>query len=254
MWAAVQSPAVEEPQYAVPKSILRRQDDPTTGCIERVPLTSACAEQNRSDSGCVKHKNTDSVAEDEDPAKTVWFVSAAVERVVKVVERAGADSGTSCRHAKPIDVDTIQFGTNKNTPTKIAKMRKIVTDRIGIFRDSGNAAPPQARGALCVIDVGNARLVRQRARRIRPEFLGKLHVLLKGVLKGGPIKFSTSEWASPIVIVLKKNGEDIRLCIDYRVINAMTLLMWVSMPAIDELLANFEAVLWMCSFDASSGS
>ncbi|TYZ61914.1 hypothetical protein PybrP1_005679 [[Pythium] brassicae (nom. inval.)] len=50
-------------------------------------------------------------------------------------------------------------------------MRAITRGRTQIFRDSGNVASPQAKGVLCNTDVGGARPVRQRARRIGPEFL-----------------------------------------------------------------------------------
>lgn len=64
-------------------------------------------------------------------------------------------------------------------------------------------------------------------------------------------QFLTFQWASLIFIVIKKNGE-IRLCIDYRKVNALTKLMLSSVPNIDELLLNFDIVMWYCSFDACS--
>ena len=38
-----------------------------------------------------------------------------------------------------------------------------------------------------------------------------------------------------------------------RVINSLTKLVVNAMPLIDELLADFEAVMWMCSLDNASG-
>ncbi|OWY90790.1 LOW QUALITY PROTEIN: reverse transcriptase [Phytophthora megakarya] len=37
-----------------------------------------------------------------------------------------------------------------------------------------------------------------------------------GLLSAKMINYSRSPWASPIVVIIKKNGVDIRLCIDYR--------------------------------------
>ncbi|POM63992.1 Hypothetical protein PHPALM_20542 [Phytophthora palmivora] len=59
--------------------------------------------------------------------------------------------------------------------------------------------------------------------------------------------------ASPIVIVLKKNGVDIRLCIDYKMVNAVTAIMEYVMPLVDDHLTDMEAYLWFRSLDAASG-
>ncbi|KAE9289079.1 hypothetical protein PR003_g25647 [Phytophthora rubi] len=60
---------------------------------------------------------------------------------------------------------------------------------------------------------------------------------------------STSPWASPIVVIIKKNGVDIRLCIDYRLVNSLTRLMIYPMPLINDLLEDLDKVLWYCSLD-----
>ncbi|KAE9332205.1 hypothetical protein PR003_g14626 [Phytophthora rubi] len=89
---------------------------------------------------------------------------------------------------------------------------------------SGNALPPPAYGVVCDIDVQGHPPIKQKAQRVPLRHLKKLYELLKGLLKGGLVSFSTSPWASPIVIVLKKNGVDIRLCIDYKMVNAATTI------------------------------
>ncbi|GMF23359.1 unnamed protein product [Phytophthora fragariaefolia] len=85
------------------------------------------------------------------------------------------------------------------------------------------------------------------------EHLKKHYKLLKALLKAGLIAFSNSPWASPIVSVLKKNGVDIRLCIDYKLVKAITLMMEYAMPLVDDLLTELNAYLWFCSLDAASG-
>ncbi|OWZ00104.1 LOW QUALITY PROTEIN: reverse transcriptase [Phytophthora megakarya] len=62
-----------------------------------------------------------------------------------------------------------------------------------------------------------------------------------------------SPWASPIVVIIKKNGVDIRLCIDYRLVNSLTQLMIYPMPLINDLLEDLESTLWYCSLDMASG-
>lgn len=152
---------------------------------------------------------------------------------------------------KPIDINDKTFGTEGDpSPEQQVRMKTIVEKKLHRFIDSSNAAPPPVKGVLCDIDVQGAKPIAQRARRVKPAQLKKLHKLLSDLLKHKLIKFSNSDWASPIVIVLKKDGVNIRLCIDYRQVNSLTKLVHAAMPLIDDLLLHFEAVMWMCSFDA----
>ena len=117
----------------------------------------------------------------------------------------------------------------------------------------GNALPPAARGAICDIDVGNASPIAQRVRAVAPQFREKLADLIKGLISAEIVTPSISPWASPIVIIVKKNGVDIRLCIDYRAVNDLTRLMVYPMPLINDLLEDLDKTLWYCSLDMASG-
>ncbi|OWY91277.1 hypothetical protein PHMEG_00040211, partial [Phytophthora megakarya] len=88
-----------------------------------------------------------------------------------------------------------------------------------IFLGDGNAVPAPARGVTCDLDVGEANPVTQRPRSVAPHLAIKVYELLKKLLETRLIEHSESPWASPIVIVLKKNGVDIRMCVDYRIAN-----------------------------------
>ncbi|ETO71837.1 hypothetical protein F444_11880 [Phytophthora nicotianae P1976] len=116
-----------------------------------------------------------------------------------------------------------------------------------------NALLPAARGVVCDIDTGDAKPVAQRVRRVIPQSRDKLSDLIKGLLSAKIIRVSSSSWASPIVVIIKKNGVDIRLCIDYRVVNSLARLMVYPMPLINDLHEDLDKVLWYCSLDMSSG-
>ena len=100
---------------------------------------------------------------------------------------------------------------------------------------SGKALPSPVYRVVCDIDVQGHDPIKQRARRVPPRHLSKLYELLKGLLKATLISFSRSPWASSIVIALKKNGVDIRQCIDYKLVNAVTAAMGYVIPLVDDL-------------------
>jgi hypothetical protein len=122
----------------------------------------------------------------------------------------------------------------------IDRLRRIIWRRRHLLIGKGNALPPAARGAVCDIDVGDATPIAQRARRVAPQFREKVSNLLKGLLSAEIIAHSTSPWASPIVVIIKKNGVDIRLCIDYWRVNGLTKLMVYPMPLINDLLDDLD--------------
>ncbi|GMF61231.1 unnamed protein product [Phytophthora fragariaefolia] len=149
------------------------------------------------------------------------------------------------------EADVSESGVS--TPEMETKLRKLLKYHRKIFLGDGNAAPAPARGVVCDLDVGNVRPVAQRARQIAPHLLVKVYELLKKHLETGLIEHSESEWASPIVIVHKKNGVDIRMCIDYRVVNDFIKLLRYPLPLIDDLLIGFESAMWFMSQDMASG-
>ncbi|KAE9274549.1 hypothetical protein PF008_g29565 [Phytophthora fragariae] len=133
-----------------------------------------------------------------------------------------------------------------NTPEEIDRLRRMIWKKKHLLIGKGNALPPAARGVVCDIDVGEAKPIAQRVRKIAPQFREKVSDLLKGMLSAKIIQVSRSPWGSPIVVIIKKNGVDIRLCIDYRLVNGLT-------PLINELLEGLDKVLWYCSLDMASG-
>ncbi|KAE8987103.1 hypothetical protein PR001_g22420 [Phytophthora rubi] len=153
-----------------------------------------------------------------------------------------------------VTIEDIQVGDpTVNSAEEINRLRRLIWRRRHLLIGKGNALPPAARGIICDIDVGGAKPVAQRVRKVAPQFREKLSDLIKGLLGARIINMSTSPWASPIVVIIKKNGVDIRLCIDYRLVNSLTRLMIYPMPLINDLLKDLDKVLWYCSLDMASG-
>lgn len=78
-----------------------------------------------------------------------------------------------------------------------------------------------------------------RPRRLSYYERNKVGNMLEQLLKDNVIQKSTSEYSSPIVIVNKPDG-NIRLCIDYRQLNEITVRDNFPCPNVDDQIENLK--------------
>ena len=93
--------------------------------------------------------------------------------------------------------------------------------------------------------------VNQRYRRIPPNQFDEVKKHLQQLLDKGVIRPSQSDYASPIVLVRKKSGA-LRLCVDYRQLNAKTRRDAFPLPRIDESLDALGGAKHFSTIDLAS--
>lgn len=94
--------------------------------------------------------------------------------------------------------------------------------------------------------------VRQRAYRTSPVLREEIHKQVQKLLDADLIEPSHSPWASPVILVRKKDGS-YRFCIDYRRLNSITIKDAHPLPRVDDSLDALSGVTLFSTLDLSSG-
>ncbi len=102
------------------------------------------------------------------------------------------------------------------------------------------------------IDTPGAHPIRQPLRRSSPEQRAEVDRQVKELLDRNLIQPSDSAWASPIVLVGKKDGSK-RLCCDYRKINDVTVKDAYPLPRIDDSLDSLGGAKYFSTLDLAAG-
>lgn len=102
------------------------------------------------------------------------------------------------------------------------------------------------------IATGDAPPVKFPPRRVPLAFANDEKKAIDDLLKMGVVRKSTSPWASPLVLVRKKSGA-VRLCVDYRRVNALVKPDGFPLPRIQDCLDAVAGTKFFSTFDLTSG-
>ena len=102
------------------------------------------------------------------------------------------------------------------------------------------------------IETGDCSPRRQYPRRLPIALRTEVDRQVERMLEAGVIQQSKSPWASPIVLVCKRDGTH-RFCIDYRQLNLVTKPDAFPLPRIDDLLDKLGGARFFSTLDLASG-
>lgn len=100
--------------------------------------------------------------------------------------------------------------------------------------------------------IPGAKPVNLRPYRFNPALKDEIESQITEMLQSGVIQHSNSAFASPALLVRKKDGTW-QLVIDYRQLNAITIKSSYPMPVIDELLDELSGAKWFSKLDLRAG-
>ena len=102
------------------------------------------------------------------------------------------------------------------------------------------------------VDTEDASARKQPVRRMLFAVREEVARQLRKMQATGVIQPSCSPWASPVVIVKKKDGSH-RFCVDYRALNSVTKADTFPLPRIEDLLDQLGESNFFSTLDLASG-
>ena len=88
----------------------------------------------------------------------------------------------------------------------------------------------------------------RRHSRLNEQEVEEMKKKIKELLAAGHIEFSSSPWSAPILFVRKKDGT-LRMCIDYRALNELTIRNKFPLPRIDAIFDKLHKAKYFSTLD-----
>jgi hypothetical protein len=128
----------------------------------------------------------------------------------------------------------------------------VVCEFLDVFPEDLSGLPPE-RDVEFVIELnpGTAPISR-RSYRMPPNELAELKTQLQDLLEKGFIRPSSSPWGCPAIFV-KKKDQTLRMCMDYRPLNEVTIKNKYPLPQIDILFDQLTGARVFSKIDLRSG-
>ncbi|KAL5556669.1 hypothetical protein UlMin_038905 [Ulmus minor] len=136
----------------------------------------------------------------------------------------------------------------KFKPEEIAVVREFPD----VFPEELPGIPPEREISFEIELLPGSAPVSKAPYRMAPAELKELQIQLQELLDKGFIRPSCSPWGAPVLFVKKKDGT-LRMCIDYRELNKLTIKNKYPLPRIDDLFDQLKGAANFSKIDLRSG-
>jgi hypothetical protein len=134
----------------------------------------------------------------------------------------------------------------------LEKLRQDVTYEFNRVSAAGLSSLVTTKVLTHIIRVGDAEPIKQRSRSIPYHYQQEFKRIITEMILSGMIRESESPWCSPIHLVKKKDGS-LRITVDYRKLNDVTIKDSYPIPRIDDMLNKLAAAKIFTTLDLASG-
>src|SRR4051812_28990007 len=128
----------------------------------------------------------------------------------------------------------------------------VVCEFPDVFPEDVTSLPPEREVEFSIDLVPGTAPVSIAPYRMSPAELRELKSQLEELIAKHFIRPSVSPWGAPVLLVKKKDGS-MRLCIDYRQLNKVTIKNKYPLPRIDDLLDQLKGACVFSKIDLRSG-
>ena len=128
----------------------------------------------------------------------------------------------------------------------------MVREFLDVFPEELPGLPPEREVEFTIELLPEVAPISISPYRMAPIELKELKVQLQELLDKGFIRPSVSPWGAPVLFVKKKDGT-MRLCIDYRQLNRVTVKNKYPLPRIDDLFDHLQGAQVFSKIDLKSG-
>ncbi|CAN6292538.1 unnamed protein product [Urochloa humidicola] len=138
-----------------------------------------------------------------------------------------------------------------SSPAIPVELQKLVDQHKDLFDEPKELLPHRAADHHIPLLPGT-KPVNIKPYRYAPSQKDEIEHQIKEMLRNGVIRPSSSPFASPVLLVKKKDGSW-RFCVDYRHLNASTVKNKFPLPIVDELLDELSGARWFTKLDLRAG-
>jgi hypothetical protein len=128
----------------------------------------------------------------------------------------------------------------------------VVCEFSDVFPDDLPGLPPDRDVEFAIELIPGTAPISRRPCRMPPNKLAELKVQIQELLDKGLIRPSSSPWGCPALFV-KKKDQSLRMCVDYRPFNAVTIKNKYPLPLIDILFDQLTLARVFSKIDLRSG-
>ncbi|HET7713630.1 MAG TPA: reverse transcriptase family protein, partial [Patescibacteria group bacterium] len=129
----------------------------------------------------------------------------------------------------------------------------VVCEFPDVFPDDLPGMPPDRNLEFVIELIPGTAPISKRPYRMPPHELAELKEQLQELLNKGFIRPSSSPWGCPALFVKNKDDTKLRLCVDYRPLNAVTIKNKYPLPRIDVLFEQLAGAKVFSKIDLRSG-